>query len=270
MFLHLQMYDIDEIDDLAEEAIQNFPQLSRESLSRIDPRIHSYYNSINVFCGKQGQGKTYSAVKEIAKITNVNDRTCLVVYVSRDGIVCDDTFEALKHLISVPIRYVSEQDAEGCIRELEEAMNAYKDIKDFNYEEQIKPSVRAKLFSLLSIEDFSRPHLHIIVLFDDFANSALIKKPESFFSKFLATLRHRGFSAFICIQFWKSIPTQLKSNVTLIYLFAGYSRQQLRFILDQVPLSHDWRLVYEKYCTLLSNEKMIVDSIDGKVYFDTK
>jgi hypothetical protein len=260
------MYNLDDIDMLAEIAITN--KSERENIMKIDPRIMSYYNTINVFVGKQGQGKTFSAVKEIAKITNANNTTCLVVYITREGTKCDDTFESLKHLIRVPILYVAENKAEEIVQRLEYYMQQYKEIKDYGKEYSIAPTFVNRLFRELCIKDFKEPYLHIIILFDDFANSVLVKKPESYFSKFIATLRHRGFSVFICVQFWKSIPTQLKANISMIYVFSGYSRQHLRYILYQVPLSESIERIIDEYNKLHRNDKMIIDAIDGVVYYE--
>jgi hypothetical protein len=264
------MIDLDDIDSLALEAIeQNHDQVSRESLVKIDPRLHTYYNSINVLCGRQGLGKTFTAVKEIAKITNANKRTCLVVYVTKEGNKCDDTMESLKHLIRVPVKYVAEDKAEKYVQMLQDAMDFYKDVKDSFDEEDLTEEDIANLFKTLHIRDFSQPSLHIVILFDDFANSKLVKRPDSFFSKFIATLRHRGFSVFICVQFWKSIPTQIKANITTIYIFGNYSKQQFRYMLDQIPLEQSWQQIYQSYQQMGLNEKLVVDAISGKVVIDS-
>jgi hypothetical protein len=253
---------------LAQEAIEaNRFSLARESLVKVSPRLHTYYNSINVFCGRQGQGKTFSAVKEIAKVSLI-PRTILVLYVTKDGTKCDDTMETLQHLIRGPVLYISEENAEEVVRTFEGAMEFYKDVIDNNWQDQISVEDRNRLFNILRIRDFSRPALHIAILFDDFANSPLIKKTESFFFKFISTLRHRGFSVFICIQYWKSIPTQLKSNITTIYLFPGYSREQFCYILRQVPLSKTWQEAYSEYQRLSTHNKMVVDTITGKITFE--
>jgi hypothetical protein len=264
------MNRFDQIKYVAQRLAEHKPT-SREGLTKIDKDLPSYYNSINVFCGRQGQGKTFSAVVEIASITHASDKTCLVLYVTKEGLVCDDTFEVLKPLIRCPVMYVSEENAESVVRRMVLAMDVYKGIKDSEQEDSVEPEVRNHLFKLLAIDDFSRDFLHVIILFDDFANSPLSKE-KSWFASFFATLRHKGFSVFICIQYWKSIPTQLKSNITMIYLFSGYSKQQLRFILDQVPLrsGEDWRDVHSKYVTMTDKDKMVVDTIKGTIYIDKK
>jgi hypothetical protein len=261
------MNKFDETKRLARCLIKNKP--AREGLTKIDEDLPSYYNSINVFCGRQGQGKTYSAVVEIANITKANDKTCLVIYVTKEGMPCDDTFEHLKELILCPILYVSEKDAERLVKKTVVAMDVYKGIKDSEEEEYIDPEVREYLFSSLAIDDFSRDFLHVIILFDDFANSPLSKE-KGWFASFFATLRHKGFSVFICIQYWRSIPTQLKSNITMLYLFGGYSKQQLRPILDQVRMREDSRDIDSKYSTMKDGDKMIVDTIKGTVFIEKK
>jgi hypothetical protein len=264
------MIDLEDIDDLAIEAIErNSQKVAREGLVKIDSRLHTYYNSINVLCGRQGLGKTFTAVKEIAKITHANNRTCLVVYITKDGTKCDDTMESLKHLIKVPVKYVSEDNAEKYVKLLESAMNFYKDMKDIEEEEFIEEHDIHNLFGTLHIDNFNEPSLHVVILFDDFANSKLVKRPDSFFSKFIATLRHRGFSVFICVQFWKSLPTQIKANITTIYIFGNYSRQQFRYMLDQIPLEQTWQQLYTSYQQMNTNDKLVVDAISGKVVIDS-
>jgi hypothetical protein len=262
------MIDIDDIDDLAEEAMEdNKGRLAREQMSKIDPRLHTYYNSVNILCGRQGQGKTYTAIKEIAKITHANLRTCLVVYITKEVTATDDTMESLKHLIRCPVLYVAETDAERCVQDLHKAMDFYKDVKDHHAENRILPQDKNHLFKTLRIRNFSQPFLHIVILFDDFANSSLIRKPESYFSRFIATLRHRGFSVFICIQFWRSMSPQLKSNAAVIYVFSGYSPQQFYSIIYQAPTKRTSREIYYGiYAHLKQNDKLVVDAISGETY----
>jgi hypothetical protein len=56
----------DAIDSIMEE---NHDQLFRESIQKIHPELHTYRNSINILVGKQGLGKSFSAFREIIKIS---------------------------------------------------------------------------------------------------------------------------------------------------------------------------------------------------------
>jgi CTP:phosphocholine cytidylyltransferase-like protein len=64
------------------------------------------------------------------------------------------------------------------------------------------------------------------------------------------------------------MPTQLKSNITTIYLFPGYSREQFQYILRQIPLNKTWQEAYCEYQQLKKNNKMVVDTITGKITFE--
>ena len=60
---------IENVDELAKICINNNKNaVDNASIGRIHPNIHTYYNSVNIFVGPQGSGKTYSAMTEIIKI----------------------------------------------------------------------------------------------------------------------------------------------------------------------------------------------------------
>jgi hypothetical protein len=262
--------DVDDIPELARTLIREKEgTLQREGLRQIHPSIHAYYNSINLFVGRQGTGKTHSAMTEIGKICCASPQTCMVVYVTKEGDKCDDTVEALKDFITIPIAYVKEEDAEIYVKDLQEYMNFYKDIKDNHWERMLDPAQRDEVCNALHIKNFDQPFLHIIILFEDFANNSLVKKPDSFFSQFIATLRHRGFSVFICVQFWRSISTTIKSNIAVIYLFSGYSLQQLQFIAQQIPGEIDKQDLYRIYKTLGPNDRLVINTLRQSVSVDT-
>ena len=75
------------------------------------------------------------------------------------------------------------------------------------------------------INEANKKRLHTIILMDDAA--FVLKRETSPWFKWLCQLRHLNCTVFLCIQIWKSINPSLKSQITSIYLFGGYSRQQL-------------------------------------------
>jgi hypothetical protein len=256
----------DKVDELAAQAIKNQKSaILREGLRPIHPDIKCWYNSLNVFVGRQGTGKTYSAMKEIAKIAMVSKETCQVLYITKDGTKCDQTVEALKGIIDIPFIYIKEDEAEERVKRLNDWMEFYKGIQDGQIDPwNLVPEQVQEMFEVLHIEDWDAPFLHIIILFEDFVNNKLVKKPDSFFMNFIATLRHKGFSVFICIQMWKGLPVPLKSNATTVFIFAGFSRQQLYHILFQIPLA-DKDEVVAMYKSISGNQKLIVNAVSQTV-----
>ena len=72
-------------------------------------------------------------------------------------------------------------------------------------------------------------------------------------------LAHVQCLVFIAVQFWKSLPTEIKSNAGTVFIFPNFSKEQLRYILRQVPLPEEFDRIYEKYLHLKDKQKLIVD-----------
>ena len=62
-------FDLDELDLEIHECLEmNKKNINKERLQRIHKDCHVFYNSVNVFCGRQGSGKTFTSMKEAIKI----------------------------------------------------------------------------------------------------------------------------------------------------------------------------------------------------------
>ena len=120
--------DSDSIDDEMMINLYENPN-KREELSLI-PGTNTYVNSVNVFVGRQRTGKTYTAIKEIIKITRIYPETHLLVYINKDGKPNDDTFERTKDLIECSIIYVSYDDIVDFMKQLLDYKYTYNTIKD--------------------------------------------------------------------------------------------------------------------------------------------
>jgi hypothetical protein len=253
----------EDIDDFASIAINEY-NTDSELLAPIEG-THIYYNSVNIFVGRQGSGKTFTCLKEIAKISNESYNTHLLVYITKTGDKCDKTFEALKQLIEIPIHYVAEQQAEGFVTKLLESKSLYNEIKENHLERRVEADQIREIFDALFIKDFTRPFLHTLILFEDSANSVLLKRPQGYFNRLVARCRHEQISCFFCVQFWKSLPTELKSNVVSVFIFPNFSRQQLSYILQQVNTSIPLKRIYEVYSELSEHECFYVNTLNGNI-----
>ena len=121
----------EESDSVDDEMLINLYEnpINREALEKI-PGTNTYVNSVNVFVGRQRTGKTYTAIKEIIKITRKDPQTHLLVYVNKDGKPNDDTFERTRDLIYCSIIYVSYDDSRDYLEKLLEYKRTYNIIKD--------------------------------------------------------------------------------------------------------------------------------------------
>jgi len=263
-----EVYDTFITDKINEQLINNTEELNRELIKKI-PLTHSYTNSVNIAVGRQRTGKTFSILKEIIKISSVHPETHLLIYVNQSGSPnADSTMTALNKLVKVPIVYVSEDEFIPLIKNIIAYKELYNTIKDQHLEERIADEQQAELFETLHINDYSRQWLHTLILLEDCAKSKLLTNEKSYVNQLMTKCGHIQCSFFLAIQYWKALNANIKANVSSIFIFAGFSRQQLSYILYQTNLPYSLSEIYDKYKLLNGHDKMIVDSYGGEVSFE--
>ena len=254
------------------EALNN-ESIETEAITKIHPEINCYYNSVNLFVGRQSSGKGFQALTEIIKISRVSPITHLLIYVSKYGTQSDKTFESLKHLIKIPILYVKYEDKDDRDKDSVQVFSKvmcykrlYDEIKTNHLEDEIDEQQKQELFDVLHINSFEQPTLHTLILLDDCANNSLLL-PKAFFAEALAVCRHNHTSFFLTVQYFKSVSTTIKANVSTIFIFGLYSKQQLNVMLYQIPTHYTFEEIYELYKQLEKHDCLIVDVNTGDIKF---
>ncbi len=215
-------------------------------ISEIHEQILTRYNSVNVIVGKQSLGKTVVALEEIIKISYL-DTHHMLVYVTKDGEENDRSWNTLKGLIEMPILLVSEENAEACIDELIAAKSLYYKVRRDRTKNILDKRQKQDLFDTLQVDNFEKSFLHTLILFDDISNSKLFSSEESFFSQLLRRCRHNNLSFYLLIQGWKGIKPHIKNEITTIYIFPGFNKQQVRYIYSQSSSYLDFEDFYKVY-----------------------
>lgn len=255
-------------DDMIEKQMYRKARKNKNALdSELIQKISctdTYTNSISVAVGRQRSGKTRKILKEIIKISNIHRNTHLLFYVNKTGQKTDKTFESMKELIKCPIRYCSQAECEETLCELIQYKNQYNAIKRQHLEDEVPEDFAEQLFEVLGIHDFSRPYLQTLVLLDDIANSAMLSKSTSVMNSLMTQCAHINCSFFLAIQFWKGLPTSIKSQVTTIYMFGGFSKEQIHYILRQITLQKPFNELWEEYKQLAYQDYMYVDIVESK------
>jgi uncharacterized protein YdhG (YjbR/CyaY superfamily) len=255
---------INAIDNVVGQTMEeNSDVLAREVNEKYDPNLCTYKNSINILVGKQGLGKSYTVYKEVIKISHVDPSVHVFIVINKDGEPNDTTYEVLKHLFRIPVIFISYDDAEEFVSNMLKYKILYNTIKQKHLESKIVDTQIKELYQFLYISDLSQPYLNTIIYFEDCANNKLFAKPKLYFPGLIATCRHNNLTFFFATQFWKGLTTELKSNLTLVYIFRDYSKQQIQVILNQTPLKHDINTVYQRYRRLINHEKMVIDTYTG-------
>ena len=256
----------DELDLEIHECLEmNKNNIIKERLQRIHKDCHVFYNSVNVFCGRQGSGKTFSSMKEAIKISRISPETHLLIVICKDETSTDPTVESLKPLLNIPIVYVEEDEAIEYVKNLLEYKRFYDFIKAEHLENKIVDEQVEEVFEVLHINDWKRKWLHTLIIFNDIAKSKLLKRPDGYFNQLFPICRHIQCSFFLNVQFWKSIQTEIKANITTAFIFGGFSRQQFLYIIHQLPVSVGTDELFNAYKQLSKNEKMIINCETSKV-----
>ena len=255
---------IDDVNaDISYLLHKNSDILSRSHINEIHPEIHVKYSSVNILCGKQGKGKTLTIMKELIKLSRVPNNIHMVIYVSKDGRV-DNTYEALKELITIPVKFVSTDDVEEFLQTTYYYKLVYDKVKQEKWENRLAAKQLDEIFGSLMVEDFERDSLQTLILFDDAAFSQLLSKRDSTIVSMAHEARHYKFIFCFCVQGIKDIPLPLKEQTTTFFLYSGFMNQKLPTIYAQSGIKcieyHEFKRLYNQ---LDEHDYLVVDCANG-------
>ena len=60
----------------------------------------------------------------------------------------------------------------------------------------------------------------------------------------------------------------MKTQITSIHLFPGYSRQQVNYIYNQICVDMKFEEFYDLYLRILQKHKLIIDLVDMNIVID--
>ena len=259
------------INDVVKETLYNNIGSNNGSLIRnIHEDILVKYNSVNVLCGKQSSGKTVLALQEIIKMGVVSSHH-LFVYITKEGRETDRTFISLKPLILIPYVIISESEAVDYIKTLLSAKQLYYTIRNEHLEDKIEDEQLNDMFEMLHINNFNNEYLHTVILFDDISNNKLFNSEETYFSQLIRRCRHVNITVFLLIQGWKGLKPHVKNEISTLFIFPCFNKQQLHFIYSQSASNLSFDEFYNLYREIVkcknknkdSHGYMMVNVIDG-------
>ena len=115
-----------------------------------------------------------------------------------------------------------------------------------------------------------------MVLFDDISNSKLFRDEGSYFSQLIRRCRHINMSFFLLIQGWKGLKPHIKNEISTLFIFAGFNRQQLSYIYSQSASNlstKEFQQMYQELQNIKNNNPdkhpyIIVDVIGGETFIE--
>jgi hypothetical protein len=141
----------------------------------------------------------------------------------------------------------------------------YYSIKDKRLESKIIDDQLEDLKETLHIPDLSKSYLHTLVWLEDCANWDELLRSTSYLNDLLADCRHIQCSFFMAVQHWKFTNTNVKENINTIFLFDGFSRQRIYFIISQTIVRLDLDDFMELYQSLNQFEYLWINCEDGNI-----
>lgn len=218
------------------------------------------YNSLNIFLGQRGSGKTFNGFNTAALISRIKSKYHLFVFVSNNP--NDETFRKFSPLITIPSVLISYQESENFISELIEYKQAYDEIKFKHLEGRITDECKFDIMEHLKINDLRAHSLHTLILYDDALE--VFKKPTAKEFRYLLENRHHKFTYILNIQDWKGISTELKANIDSVWMFGGYPRNRFTYIFNQLSCPIDKESLYSFYSNITKREALIfINTSDG-------
>lgn len=243
--------DLDQfVQDIVDKEFDKKKNQVINKTSEIHEDIYFKYNSFNILIGPQGAAKTTTALTELIKLSQVPHDYHLILFVSDTP--DDVTRSALSNYVKTPMIMISYKDIEEKFEKLMKLKEKYNAMIDKKIDKD------AKILESLYITDFKKKRLHTAIVFDD-AAFIFEKNTKSKFKKWLCQLRHLNVTAFCCLQSWGQISPELKTQLSTVYLFKGFSRERLGYIHRQITTGLDFEQFYAHYNDLKQYQKMIVD-----------
>jgi hypothetical protein len=200
---------------------------------------------------------------EIIKVSTVQLETHLLIVINKNGSDKDPTLNIFRDDIKIPIIFISRVDI-SLLNEIIEYKELYNEIKDNKLENDIEEDQKTTLFEILHIDSFERPYLHTLVFLEDCGNSSVLKK-GSMISELMVECRHIQCSFFITIQSWNMLNPEIKSYLGTVFVFSGFSRERLQYIIRQTNVKSTMSKFMDLYNNLDLNESLILDCITGDI-----
>jgi hypothetical protein len=199
---------------------------SEQLQSYIDDELNFRRNSINLYIGRRGSGKTFNVIRELTKLSHLPNYGGYNSFVYCTDKTNDSTVNELLQLVKLNTRIVSYDDMRTFLPDLIDAKSAYQEVLDKELVNDIDDDCRNDLLTAVDVAEFGDSTPGTIILYDDAIN--IFKYPKN---RKLLDLLHQNrqprITYFLCLQDAFGIPPQIKRNLDSCILFGGFNDMQM-------------------------------------------
>jgi hypothetical protein len=187
--------------------------------SEIDPELLFRRNSINLYIGRRGSGKTYNVMRELIKLSHLPGYN-LFVYIT--DMTSDKTVNEMLSLIKLKVKVVSYKDAVKFVPDLISAKDAYDQVIEKGLRNAITEECKDDLFASVDIDRWTNITPCTVILYDDAINSFKQTHNKPLLD-LLFQNRQPKITYFLCMQDGFALPPQIKRNLDSCMLFGGFT-----------------------------------------------
>jgi hypothetical protein len=248
----------DYVDGLIESAMENAQSSKSQQLqSVIHPELSFRYNSINLLVARRGAGKTFRVLKEIIKLSQLENCGGYTSFLYVSDKTNDATVNELIKLIKLKVRIVGYDDLQNVLEDIIDAKSAYQDVLEKGLENEVDESTKQDLFTTLDLTDWTQETPHTLILLDDAINilqAAKFRKVHNL----LFQNRQPRLTIFICVQDIFGVPTKIRRNCDSVWIFAGITdRMAFGMMMRQLGVE-DVKGLWERYRILSFRDVVII------------
>jgi hypothetical protein len=198
--------------------------------SIIDPELNFRRNSINLYIGRRGSGKTFNVLRELIKLSHLPGKGGFNSFVYCTDKTNDSTVKELLPMIKLKTRVVSYADMLPFLKDLVDAKSAYEETIEKGLVNDVTDRCKKDLLHAVDVKEFGESTPGTIVLYDDAIN--IFKSAKN---KPLLDLLHQNrqpkITYFLCMQDGFALPPQVKRNLDTCIIFGGFNDAQMLSIL---------------------------------------
>jgi hypothetical protein len=235
-------------------------------------------NGICAFIGGMGKGKSFQYLKLAAKQQYLSNEPFFetIAICSTSG-EFDKTVKSFKPAIDKSnLLTVKDDELLEWLKGYKQKVFLYNTIMEYVRNEFKSPSEemmklilehrlqrdprRLLKFITMKINEIgwrTYPHRLLLIL-DDFASHPLLRHKENPLSRELKKLRHFNINVIVCVQTTKSIPKDIKRNLSDIVLFTGISEEDFKYLIRESSAScFEYKVLWESYRKITGNHSMM-------------
>jgi hypothetical protein len=241
--------------------------------SIINTELNFRRNSINLYIGRRGSGKTFNVLRELIELSNLPDKDGYNSFIYCTDKSNDCTVKELLGIVKLNVRVVKYNDMPLFLTNLIKSKNAYQQVIDEGLTENVTDECRTTLLKALDISDFyeyldadGQPITpSTAILYDDAINIFKSNKFKGLLD-LLQQNRQPKITYFLCMQDGFPLPPQIKRDLDTCIIFGGYTdSQMLMALLRQLNSSTTSnQMVMAIYRNLSNREGLLFDYLPNK------